>query len=62
MFTRHELAEFGFIPKSHYKLGHPFPEGFSLPKSITNEMFKKIPLYIQIRYSYTPIEGVHTLN
>jgi hypothetical protein len=62
MFTRNELTSLGFVPKTKYKMGQPFPEDFSLPKEITNEMFKKIPLYIQIRYSYTPVNNIHFLT
>ena len=61
MFTRNDLAASGFIPKSHYKLGHPFPEGFNLPKEVTDDEFKKIPLYIQVRYSYESTNGSHYL-
>lgn len=62
MFTRNELAKRGFIPKQKYKMGQVFPEGFTLPKQVTDKEFKNIPLYIQIRYAYVSANGIHPLN
>lgn len=62
MFTRNELENRGFFPKSKYKWGAAFPKDFQLPKVITNEEFKKIPLYVQVRYEYAPKDGVHRLS
>lgn len=62
MFTVNELKELGFFPKTKYKWGQALPKNFSLPKEITNEQFKKIPLYIQVRYEYSPQNGMHKLD
>ncbi len=61
MFTRNELTKLGFIPKTKYKMGQAFPVGFNLPKQVTDVEFKKIPLYIQVRYAYTSENGIHPL-
>lgn len=62
MFTRHELENLGFFPKSKYKWGAVFPKEFKLPEEITNDQFKKIPLYVQVRYEYTPKNGIHKIT
>lgn len=62
MLTVQQLAQYGFIPKTGYKMGKLFPEGFQLPKEVNNNLWKKLPLFIQVRYAYTPVNDVHTLN
>lgn len=62
MFTVNELKEKGFFPKTHYSWGSVFPQGFKLPEEITNDEFKRIPLYVKVRYEYYATNGVHKLN
>ncbi len=53
MFNTKQLRELGFIPGSNYKLGQAFPKNFELPLSVTPSDWKKLPLYIQVRYEYS---------
>lgn len=62
MFNKNELAELGFIPKSKYKLGKAFPSDFKLPQSVPHEQWRKLPLYIKVRYSLYEVEGIHNLD
>ena len=57
-----ELVQNKLIPATGYKLGKAFPKGFQLPKEVNNNLWKKLPLFIQVRYSYTPVNDIHTLN
>ncbi len=62
LYNKQELQQKGFFPKGKYNFGGIFPEGFKLPEIISNEDFKKIPLYVKIHYEYYPTNGVHKLN
>lgn len=62
LYTKEELKAKGFFPKTKYNWGAAFPKGFNLPKQITHDDFKKIPLYVKVRYEYYATEGIHKLN
>lgn len=63
MLTHFQLRELGFIPKTSYTVGRAFPEGFLLPETCDNATFKKLPLFINIRYTF-PADGnnIHHLK
>jgi hypothetical protein len=62
MLTIKQLVQYGLIPKTGYKMGKSFPEGFELPKEVSNNLWKKLPLFIQVRYEYTPVNGSHSFK
>lgn len=62
IYNLNELKQLGFIPAKGYKLGHAFPQGFKLPVSITHESFKRLHLYIQVRYELDQVDGKHNLR
>ena len=57
-----QLVKFQVIPASDYKMGRAFPAGFNPVSSVTNELWKKLPLYIQVQYEYHPVDGKHKLK
>jgi hypothetical protein len=62
MITIPQLVSLNLIPKTGYKMGRAFPSGFKPVSSVSNEIWKKLPLYIQVRYEYTPVNGNHTFK
>ena len=62
MYNLNELKTLGFIPPRGYKLGQPFPVDFKLPRFISTVDFKKIPLYIQVRYETEMVNVLHELR
>jgi len=61
MFTPQELSKLGFIPQTKYKQGLAVSTGINAPQEITEEIFRNIPLHIQIRYSPSSNNGIHQL-
>ena len=57
-----QLVKFQVIPAKGYKMGQAFPEDFKPVTYVSNELWKKLPLYIQVRYEYTPVDGNHKLK
>jgi hypothetical protein len=62
MYNLNELKTLGFIPRSGYKLDRAFPVDFKLPQFISTVGFKKIPLYIQVRYETEVVNAFHELR
>lgn len=62
MLIRNELIELGFIPKTNYTMGRAFPPGWKLPETIPTNVWKKLPLYINIRYNSIPVDNMHKLK
>jgi hypothetical protein len=57
-----QLASLNLIPKTGYKMGKAFPVGFKPAASVSNDVWKKLPLFIQVRYEYTPVNDNHTFK
>ena len=59
MLTYKELAEMGFCP-GNQRAGAKLPDGWVLPGSCEDSVFKQLPLHIQIFYSVNKTEdGKH---
>lgn len=54
-----QLVSLNLIPKTGYKMGKSFPAGFKPAVSVSNDIWKKLPLFIQVRYEYNPVNGSH---
>lgn len=59
MLNRNELIQLGMIPKTNYKMNQAFPKDFVRPEFVSNEVFKKLPLYIQVGYMTECVNGRH---
>ena len=57
-----QLVKFELIPATGYKLGKAFPKDFKPVTYVSNDLWKKLPLYIQVQYEYTPVDGKHKLK
>jgi hypothetical protein len=62
ILTTNELKSLNFIPNSNYKMGRAFPPEFKLPRFATIDVYKKLPLFIQVRYETSVKLGVHALK
>lgn len=62
MMSWNELRDKGFIPRTNYRQWGVFPRGFELPKSCFNSDWKRLPLYIQVRYTTDQVANSHILK
>jgi hypothetical protein len=62
MLNQNELSEMGFIPMSHYKIERAFPPEWKLPLNVKSSIYKKLPLYIQVRYEDSHTNSLHSLR
>lgn len=58
----HKLAELGYVPSKGYGYMKLLPEKWKLPKTCPDDVFKLMPLHLQIRYSTVNDNGFHSLN
>lgn len=62
MLNYQQLVNLKLIPATHYKYGRAIPNTFNRPTEVSNETFKKLPLYIQVGYVTEMENGFHKLK
>jgi hypothetical protein len=58
MLTYPEMAALGLCPSTKYGYNKSLPEGFPKPDQITDEIYRGMPLQLQIFYSMTSVNGM----
>ena len=62
MLNYPELITLGFCPAKNYGWMKAFPRGFRLPLSCPAELYKRLPLQIQIFYDTPVVDGKRALK
>ena len=62
MLTYRELAVMGYCPSKNYGYMKSMPVDFKMPPTVTHEVFKLMPLQIQVMYGLDIVDGKHSLT